>query len=86
MVQKKLDYRKERAANLLQATILGRVERLMGSGFEANPYPPGSELWEAFLEGYRRELDNPLMSTRTMSCDVVRQWKRSAGISRPEDE
>ena len=48
---------------LVQATFLGRVERLAGNGIDSNPYPVDSNLWIAFIEGWRRQLDNPLTET-----------------------
>jgi hypothetical protein len=51
---------KERKSSLIQATILGRVERLAGSSLDTNPYPQGSDQWIAFKEGWSRPLDSPI--------------------------
>lgn len=45
---------------LLQAKILGRVERLLGRDCVVNPYPARSEQWEAFQEGWFRDLGDPI--------------------------
>jgi hypothetical protein len=47
-------------ARTCQATILGRVERLVGNGLISNPFPHGSEEWYAFNEGWSRPFDNPI--------------------------
>ena len=51
---------KERKSSLIQATILGRVERLAGSSLDINPFPHGSDQWNAFKEGWTRPLDSPI--------------------------
>jgi len=61
----------------LQAIILGRVERLLGSDCDVNPYPEKSDLWEAFRDGWFRALDDSIfreLSTRGMS----RNWQKQA--------
>jgi hypothetical protein len=45
---------------LMQAKILGRVERLMGSDSTVNPFPVRSKEWEAFREGWFLDLDDPV--------------------------
>ena len=42
------------------AKILGRVERLLGSDCDVNPYPATSTQWEAFREGWFRSPDDPI--------------------------
>ncbi len=44
----------------LQAKVLGRVERLMGMGSNVNPFPESSKNWEAFQQGWLRDLGDPL--------------------------
>ena len=44
---------------LVQATMLGRVERLTGISIQSNPYSKGSDPWIAFSEGWNRSLDDP---------------------------
>lgn len=51
---------KERKTSIVQAAVLGRVERLAGNGLEVNPFPEGSDQWRAFQEGWTRSLDNPI--------------------------
>ena len=63
---------KERKSSLIQATILGRVERLAGSGLDSNPFSQGSEQWIAFKEGWSRPLDNPITK-------LLRQGKKTLG-------
>jgi len=46
--------------HLLQAKVLGRVERLLGRNFRVNPYPDTSKEWEAFREGWFQALDDPI--------------------------
>jgi hypothetical protein len=46
--------------SLVQAKILGRVERIMGSDCDVNPFPVASPQWNAFREGWLRELDDPI--------------------------
>ena len=54
------DSERERKSSLIQATILGRVERLAGSGLDSNPFTQGSDQWIAFKDGWSRPLDNPI--------------------------
>ena len=49
-----------RNVTLLQAKILGRVERLLGRDCNVNPYPDTSAEWEAFREGWFLALDDPI--------------------------
>ncbi len=58
---------KERKSSIIQAAILGRVERLAGSGAESNPFPQSSDQWLAFQEGWSRSLDDPI--TRYLQQD-----------------
>jgi hypothetical protein len=51
---------KNKNGSLLQAKILGRVERIMGSNCNVNPFPAESPQWYAFREGWLRELDDPI--------------------------
>ena len=66
------DNEKDRKSSLIQATILGRVERLAGSGLDSNPFPQGTDQWLAFKEGWSRPLDNPISK-------LLRQNKKSLG-------
>ena len=50
-------------ASLVQAEILGRVERLAGNSIKSNPYSEGSERWVAFNNGWNRKLDDPLIDS-----------------------
>ena len=43
-----------------QAKILGRVERLLGSDCEVNPFPAMSKQWESFREGWLQARDAPI--------------------------
>ncbi len=48
----------------MQALLLGRVERLLGSASSANPFPEGSALWQAFHEGWSRPRNEPVSRRR----------------------
>jgi hypothetical protein len=48
--------------SITQAKILGRVERLTGNCLESNPFPKETEQWAAFIEGWTRSIDNPILS------------------------
>ncbi len=50
-------------STVVQATILGRVERLSGNRIGSNPYPKGSDLWSAFRDGWNRLLNDPLVES-----------------------
>jgi len=54
------DSEKERKTSIIQAAILGRVERLAGSGFDSNPFSQDTDQWRAFVEGWSRSLDDPI--------------------------
>ncbi len=55
---------KEYKHTVLQAKVLGRVERLLGSDCNANPFPEMTKQWTAFREGWFRDLTNSL------SCEL----------------
>jgi hypothetical protein len=61
---------KDRKTSIIQAAVLGRVERLAGSGLEASPFPHESDLGRAFVEWWSRSLDNPIMR-------MIQQGKKS---------
>ena len=64
------DSEKERKTSIIQATILGRVERLAGNGLDTNPFSQGSDQWKAFKDGWSRPLDNPITK-------ILQQGKKS---------
>jgi hypothetical protein len=64
------DSEKERKTSIIQATILGRVERLAGNGLDSNPFPHESDQWKAFKDGWSRSLDNPITK-------ILQQGKKS---------
>ncbi len=51
----------------MQAKLLGRVERLLGSASSANPFSDESNLWGAFHEGWSRPIDEPVTTRRLRS-------------------
>lgn len=63
---------KERKSSIIQATILGRVERLTGSTLDSNPFPRGSDQWVAFKDGWIRPLDNPISKILQQSKKTLR--------------
>jgi hypothetical protein len=69
----------------LQAKILGRVERLLGSDSSLNPFPAMSPQWEAFREGWLRALDDPISREirigRRPLTEKVREASRKAFMS-----
>jgi hypothetical protein len=54
-----MDTRKH-TTRMAQANILGRVERLLGSDCDINPFPAMSKQWESFREGWLQALDAPI--------------------------
>jgi hypothetical protein len=59
-----------RNSSLLHAETLGRVERLLGSTIDVNPFPKISKQWQAFRKGWLRALDDPISTNfRTRRSD-----------------
>jgi hypothetical protein len=65
-----------RKSSIIQSAILGRVERLLGSSIDSNPFEMKSELSQAFLIGYSRSVDNPIIK------DIQQGKKTIADLSK----